>query len=172
MFGNLSLLLHLWTTTSMGKVAPSHSGTILNIILHLNWLHMKLFMVRLHHFSFHTPPIVHKFRKLTWFFETEIRFFTFCRTIFTWQETTWKYSSISTILSALLKSVIWFFFVCNLTRNSPWKLKGIRSWIQSYMGHVRFFRRLGLLLINWIFLLLLMFTEYFMSLVSRKSVHR
>ena len=75
---------------------------------------------------------------------------------------------INTILSAPFKSMIWFFFVCSLIINPPWNSKGIRSWLQSSMRHIKFFRRLGLLLINWNFLLLLAFTQYFMSLVSIK----
>ena len=122
----------------------------------------------------HAPPVllpstptVHQFRQLTWFFKTSIRFFTSYRTIFTWQEPTWNNGLINTVMSALFKLVIWFFFVYSLTSNPPWNSKGIRSWLQSSMGHIRFFRRLGLLLINWNFPLLLSFTQYFMSLVSK-----
>ena len=60
------------------------------------------------------------------------------------------------------------FFLLILTSNPPRNSKGLKSWLQISMGHIRFFRRLGLLLINWNFLLLHQFTQYFMSLVSRK----
>ena len=145
-----------------------NGGTIPPTTLHLKWLHMKQSMVRNCQFSFHTPPTVHQFRKLTRFSEIEIRFFTFCRTIFTWQETEWYNKLINTVLSVLFKSMIWFFFVYILTSNPPWNSKGIKSSHQSSMGHIRFFRRLGPLLIHWNFLLLVAFTQYFMSLVLRK----
>ena len=136
-----------------------NGGTILPTILHLKWIHMKHFMVRHLQYSFHTPPTVYQFRKLTWFFKTKIRFFAFCMTIFTLQEIAWNSKSISTFLSAPFKSVIWFFFICSLiTSNPPWHSKGIRIWLQNSTCHLNFFRKLGLLLINWNFLLLLAFT--------------
>ena len=124
-----------------------NGGTILPTILHLKWLHMKLFMGSHPQCSFHTPPIVHHFRQLTWFCATVIIFFT-------WKEITWSSKPINTILSAPFKSMIWFFFVCSLTSNPPWNSKGIRSWLQISMVHIRFFKILGMLLINWNFLLL------------------
>ena len=60
------------------------------------------------------------------------------------------------------------FFFCNLTSNPPCNSKGIISWLQISIGHIRFFSIFGLLLINRNFLLLLMSTRYFMSLVLRK----
>ena len=105
-------------------------------------------------YSFHPPLAVHWFRKLTWFFETDIRFFTSCRTIFTWQELAWNNMPINIVLSALCKLVIWFFFVYILTSNPPWKTKGIKRLLQRSLAHIQFFKRLGMLLINWHFLLL------------------
>ena len=145
-----------------------NGGTIPPTILHLKGTHMKHFMVRHYQFSFHTPTVVHRFRKLTRFSETEIKFFTFYRTIFTWKETEWNTKSIAIILSTLFNLVIWFLFYCILTSNPSWNSKGIISWLQISMEHISFIRSLGSLLINWNFLLLLMFTQYFMYLVSRK----
>ena len=134
-------------------------GTIIPTILHLKWVHMQYFMVRNLQYSFHTPSLVHQFRKLTWFFEIEIKLFTLSRTLFTWQENAWNNRPINTIPTTLFKLVIWFFFVCNVTGNPPWNSKGIKISLQSSMGHIRFFRILGPLFLDWNFLLLA-FTQY------------
>ena len=106
------------------------------------------------YYSFHLPPTSHQFKQMAWFFETDIRLFTSCRTIFTWQEPTWNTNLIHTILSAIFNSVAWFFFVYSLTSNPPWKTKGIKRSLQRSLAHLQFFKRLGMLLINWHFLLL------------------
>ena len=123
---------HMWQSGSLSL----NGGTIIPTILHLKWLHMKQFMVTHLQYSFHTPLAVHQFRKLTWFFEADIRFFTFCRTIFTWSEPAWNTKPINIVLSALFKSVTWFFFLCSLTSNPPWKSKGIKCSFQISLVHI------------------------------------
>ena len=136
-----------------------NGGIILPTILNLKWLHMKQFMVTHLQYSFHTPPTVHQFRSLAWFFKSDIKFFTFCRTIFTWPEPAWNTKPINTVLSALFKSMTWFFFVSSLISNPPWNSMRIKCSLQISLVHIQFFRRLGLLLINW-HLLLLAFSKW------------
>ena len=61
----------------------------------------------------------------------DIRFVTSYRTIFTWQEPAWNNRLINTVLSSIFKLVIWFFFICSITSNPPWKTEGIKHSLKD-----------------------------------------
>ena len=61
-----------------------------------------------------------------------------------------------------------FFLLLHPYKKSFLKIKGHHKLAPKFYGTYNFLQNLGSLLINWNFLLLLMVTQYFMSLVSRK----